>query len=183
VCMGTGPLCDGTVVNSQIDFFNCGGCDQPCASHEQCVGGACECPTDQPVCDDQCGFSSCTGGCADLQFDPANCGTCGHVCSSPGRTEGCLFGGCCGAGDDACDPSAPPENSNCCTGRCGTDGTCCSGILNRCNTPGVSGGDCCDATCGLEGTCCRMPGEPCTPGFHMCCTGECTPERVCSGTP
>jgi hypothetical protein len=186
LCVGNSGLCDGAMVDFQTSDQNCGGCNNACAAHEQCMGGLCVCPTEgaiaEPICDDQCGFTMCGAGCVDMLFDPRHCGGgCDALedCSTllPGRREGCLFGLCCGAGSDPCDPTN--NASNCCTGRCGADGTCCSDVLNDCNTPGVSGGDCCDGACSLDGHCCRTPGQPCAPGYHMCCTGSCTPEGVC----
>ena len=69
-------------VTPDIDEDHCGGCNNKCGLHRECVDGEC-------VCEEH--YSECEGECVNLYIDAANCGTCGNACSA---TQTCVNGIC-----------------------------------------------------------------------------------------
>lgn len=85
-CMAGFTDCFGFCADTQMDLFNCGGCNLNC-NNGMCGGGSCTCGGAFP---DHCPF---TDGCVDTMFDNFNCGGCGNVCA---MFEFCDSGTCMG---------------------------------------------------------------------------------------
>lgn len=180
-CQGRGSLCSGYFcLDLQQAKVSCGACFSPCTNlGERCVAGACVCPPNERVCDNQC---------TKVLTDASHCGACGTTCAAG---QVCEAGRCvaqctqpqnCGSAScfdiatdrDHCGPSCL---------RCADGATCVQGA---CTCPlGTSScrGACIDflrdaENCGACGTTCA-PGEWCSAGACACqpgltrCNGAC----------
>jgi hypothetical protein len=105
MCTCTGAICAGQCVDTETDWYNCGGCGMKCAlSVESCQGGKCVCPSGQALSNGICcpiGQTACSGTCVDEMTDSNNCGSCGNKCDT--TTHSCQSGSCaCMSGQSTC---------------------------------------------------------------------------------
>jgi len=143
VCTGSEQCCQSGCTNIDTDPANCGGCSQPCAAGDTCLGGVCQVPptcNGGPVCTG--GEKCCAAGCTNTSTDPKNCGQCGLPCV-PGDT--CVSGVCTAPATCNGGPACPPGDS-CCPSGC-TDTT---SDPNNCSACGVA---CSPADTCVSGTC------------------------------
>ncbi len=73
-CQAEYTDCSGFCRDLDVDFNNCGSCDNICSSGEVCSSGICSL-----TCQEN--YTECNGGCSDIQSDRKNCGTCGNACA------------------------------------------------------------------------------------------------------
>jgi hypothetical protein len=167
--------CDGTCVDLDTNWENCGACGEGCDHSYVCTDGSCQCPS---------GRSACGGWCADLTSDSDHCSACGRACRSD---QLCSDGACsCPPGLLDCDgrcvhPQSDVANCGACGVVCSAPDVCVSGgcgcepsggwfsRIERC------GGRCIDvggdrANCGGCGVHC--------PDNHTCVAAMC---MECSG--
>ena len=211
VC-GSLSYCDSTCVDEQTDPNNCGGCAAAsllytCPPGASCVGGSCQCPTGQTMCDSPQGLPACV----DITTDSNNCGACGNTC--PGGT--CTSGSCCtgctgeccvasilGGGAYAfsetcatacsstqriyCGPPAPtpgtggPGSGPPPSGPAGPTFPCPAGMSCVPNSNGGNLGPIGYSSVQICETCISS-GSPCAPGNNAsCCSGVCISERGAS---
>lgn len=136
ICVGCPDgqaLCNGVCSRLDRDPYNCGGCQNVCASYA-CASAKC-CAAGEVVCDDLC---------TSTMTDAANCGGCGNACPSG---VDCVGGTC------AC-----PSNTSYCGGACVstlTDLNHCGSCENVCPT----GAACIDGHCSCPSgtTTCTCP--------------------------
>jgi len=144
VCVDGGPgtrfeSCSGACTDTNLDPFNCGGCDIVC------VSGACF-PGDAGtgVCDCPAPYTFCGQDCVDTSRDPLHCGSCNDLCLSMDEipqvicTLGHCFCGPTGRGtlcpDGTCAMlSTDPQN-------CGQCGKVCAPPAQDCVDGGCSPG-------------------------------------------
>lgn len=188
---GTAIQCNGTCVDVNSDFQNCGSCGNACPSDQVCSHGSCA-----TVCGG--GSVRCGNNCLDLTSDPNNCGSCGNkcaggqVCSKSTCALTCQSGltDCTGA---CVDLTSNDLNCNACGNAC-ADGTQC--VASTCQATCQAGwsscevGDsgtttCIDTTddpnnCGgcnvkcQNGYFCSPPGDGGPPGCGLNCAGGTT---------
>ncbi|MBX3188913.1 MAG: hypothetical protein KF819_17975 [Labilithrix sp.] len=119
---------DGCEIDLLSNHDNCGACGNKCEPAQECVRGACICPT---------GTTRCGDSCVDLSNDVRNCGGCNYRCPGPsGRLSGggptCVDGECgyvCYPGYADCD--GHPGNG--CEAHLDSDPRHCGSCENKCN--------------------------------------------------
>ena len=170
---GVNAMCNGTCVDINSDYQNCGKCGNVCPNDQVCSHGTCA-----VVCGG--GSVRCVNNCVDLGTDPQNCGGCSKACASGQvcKNSACAIsfqdgltncnGGCvdltsddfnCNTCGNACAPGSQCVNSTC-------QATCQSG-WSSCGD-GEGGTTCVDTTddpnnCGGCGAKCPT-GYFCSPG-------------------
>ncbi len=116
---------DGCETDEHFDPLNCGACGHHCDANQDCVDGACICPTGTVRCDNRCvdinvdpdNCGGCNIGCPGAQDDTANgtptCngGRCGYLCYAG-------FADCNGRNNDGCEVTIGSDPLHC--GSCGT---------------------------------------------------------------
>jgi hypothetical protein len=111
----------GCETHLQSSGAHCGMCGRRCAADQNCMGGACVCPT---------GLTTCPGtSCVNLATDRSHCGSCGNACALPNTAANCVMGVCTvgicsanfadcnGSRMDGCEVNVQAEVSHC--GGCG----------------------------------------------------------------
>jgi hypothetical protein len=168
-CSSDQSCCGGECVDPRSDPRYCGDCATACTEGELCCAGACTtidefdcgvcdytCPAEYPICEPRdsnpTGYHCCTEAgtsCNPQQPDPC-CGESACLAVAPETYACCLPDG------EGCEAACGPEQlcPPCCTGYCGSDGTCAPNpdlcedgrplCGDACCTPGTT---CCDGTC------------------------------------
>jgi len=193
-CPPSQTTCGKICTDTARDPFNCGTCNNACATGEACVNAGCAtaCPNGETVCSVDGG-----GYCTDTSRDSLNCGACGKSCAA-GRL--CSAGVCatsCQPSETLCEPdggtgayctNTRSDNANCgkCANACSAGQVCSSGICKASCQPnetfcGNDGGAPYCANTQADNTNCGACGDTCTPGFACSrgtCVANCPPDQL-----
>ena len=164
-------LCWGVCTDLSSDKANCGACGEACVEGQNCVEGACVCPSETTLCN---------GKCISFTSDAANCGACGRAC---GDKQICASGECVASEVITCfgketDLKSDVNNCGACLHKCSTGEACEDGVCTLVCGEGYTlcNGACINllssaANCGACGHACK-DGESCDASLCNCSAGR-----------